>query len=52
MKNIRIVYPKNFHYLMVKFSVYSNRRVFVMDEDELPTHEQKTATVEAPWNGQ
>ena len=29
MKNIRIL-SENFHFLMVKFSVYLNRRVFVM----------------------
>ena len=31
MKNIRIFYVKNCHFLVVKFSVYLNRRVFVMD---------------------
>ena len=30
MKNIRIFYSKNCHLLVVKFSVYLNRRVFVM----------------------
>ena len=30
MKNIRIFYPKNYQFLVVKFSVYLNRRVFVM----------------------
>ena len=30
MKNIRIFYPKNCHFLVVKFSVYLNGRVFVM----------------------
>ena len=30
MKNIRIFYLKNFHFLVVKFSIYLNRRVFVM----------------------
>ena len=30
MKNIRIFYLKNCHFLVVKFSVYLNRRVFVM----------------------
>ena len=30
MKNIRI-FSENFHFLVVKFSVYLNRRVFVMD---------------------
>ena len=31
MKNIRIFYVKNCQFLVVKFSVYLNRRVFVMD---------------------
>ena len=31
MKNIRIFFSANFHFLVVKFSVYLNRRVFVMD---------------------
>ena len=31
MKNIRIFYLKLFTFLVVKFSVYLNRRVFVMD---------------------
>ena len=30
MKNIRIVYLKIFLFLVVKFSMYLNRRVFVM----------------------
>ena len=30
MKNIRIFYLKICHFLVVKFSVYLNRRVFVM----------------------
>ena len=30
MKNIRIFLTENFHFLVVKFSVYLNRRVFVM----------------------
>ena len=30
MKNIRILLSENFHFLVVKFSVYLNRRVFVM----------------------
>ena len=30
MKNIRIFCVKNCHFLVVKFSVYLNRRVFVM----------------------
>ena len=30
MKNIRIFLSENVHFLVVKFSVYFNRRVFVM----------------------
>ena len=30
MKNIRVFLSENFHFLEVKFSVYLNRRVFVM----------------------
>ena len=30
-KNIRIFLSENFHFLMVKASVYLNRRVFVME---------------------
>ena len=30
MKNIRVFYLKNFSFLEVKFSIYLNRRVFVM----------------------
>ena len=30
MKNIRIYLSENFHFLVVKFSVYLNRHVFVM----------------------
>ena len=31
LKNIRIFYLKIFHFLVVKFSVYLNRHVFVMN---------------------
>ena len=30
MKNIRIFLFENFHFLVVKFSIYLNMRVFVM----------------------
>ena len=30
MKNIRFFYLKKCHFLVVKFSIYLNRRVFVM----------------------
>ena len=33
MKNIRIFISENFQFLVVKFSVYLNRRVFVMGPD-------------------
>ena len=33
MKNIRIL-SENFQFLVVKFSVYFNRRVFVMEQAE------------------
>ena len=32
MKNIRLLIHENFHFLVVKFSVYLNRHVFVMFE--------------------
>ena len=31
MKNIKKFLSENFHFLVVKFSIYLNRRVFVMD---------------------
>ena len=31
MKNIRIFLSENFHFLVLKFSVYLNRHVFVMN---------------------
>ena len=33
MENIRIFLSENFRFLAVKFSVYFNRRVFVMSEN-------------------
>ena len=32
MKNIRIFLSEKFHFLVVKFSVYLNRHVFVMGD--------------------
>ena len=32
MKNIRVFYLKIFHFLEVKFSIYLNRHVFVMQK--------------------
>ena len=36
MKNIRIFLSENFHFFMVKFSVYLNRRVNVMERPDQP----------------
>ena len=33
MKNIRVFLSENFHFLVVNFSVFLNRHVFVMVED-------------------
>ena len=33
MKNIGIFISENFHFLAVKFSVYLNKRVFIMSKD-------------------
>ena len=33
MKNIRVFLSENVHFLVVKFSIYLNRRVFVMCND-------------------
>ena len=35
MKNIRFFLSENFHFLVVKFSVYLNRHVFVMLSDNM-----------------
>ena len=32
MKNIKKSLSENFHFLVVKFSIYLNRRVFVMSD--------------------
>ena len=36
MKNIRFFLSEIFHFLVVKFSVYLNRHVFVMTGSQLP----------------
>ena len=46
MKNIGIFLSENIPFLVVKFSIYLNRRVFVVDL------QRRTATEEPPWNGQ
>ena len=33
MKNISVFLSENFHFLVVKFSVYLNRHVFVMGDN-------------------
>ena len=35
MKHIRVFLSENFHFLVVIFSVYLNRRVFVMPKNKL-----------------
>ena len=35
MKNIRVFLSENLHFLVAKFLVYLNRRVFVMDTQEM-----------------
>ena len=35
MENIRFFLSENFHFLVVKFSVYLNRHVFVMEPSVL-----------------
>ena len=46
MKNIRIFLSENFHVLVVKFSIYLNRRVFVMAplSEKGPTSKGKDST--------
>ena len=41
MKNIRIFYLKNCHFLVVKFSVYFNRHVFVMCQHAINCNDYK-----------
>ena len=38
MKNIRVFLSENFQFLEVKFSLYLNRRVFVMGFNEIPIY--------------
>ena len=46
MKNIRIFLSENLHFLVVKFSIYLNRRVFVMSNDlRISMVRSKTAQV-------
>ena len=40
MKNIRVFIGKN-QFLVVKISIYLNRRVFVMEYSHQPAHSQK-----------
>ena len=43
MKTIRVFLSEKFQFLVVKFSIYLNRRVFVMRSNWLQKH------VERPW---
>ena len=45
MKNIRIFYLKSFLFLVVKFSIYLNRRVFVMKNNKPPHDENNKMEV-------
>ena len=44
MKNIRIFLSENFHFSVVKFSVYLNRLVFVMLREVRKKNSDKTNT--------
>ena len=55
MKNIRIFHLKIFIFLVGKFSVYLNRRVFVMDDRSFPYrlglfHSEIVCLVKNVWN--
>ena len=45
MKNIRVFYLKFFSFLVVKFSIYLNRRVFVMKSTEMTKGSMETNRV-------
>ena len=61
MKNIRIFYLKIFNFLVVKFSIYLNRHVFVMDwinnifsvvlDNEDNIHDLQTETMSMCYHG-
>ena len=38
MKNNRVFLSENFQFLRVKFSIYLNRHVFVMDDSRISLH--------------
>ena len=38
MKNIRVFVSEFFHFLVVKFSVYFHRRVFVMTKNDIAVY--------------
>ena len=45
MKNIRVFYLNIFQFLEVKFSIYLNRRVFVMPSPSQRAHDVYTTTL-------
>ena len=45
MKNITVFLSENFKFLEEKFSIYLNRRVFVMDDQD-PTYQQLSVQVD------
>ena len=45
MKIIRFVLSENFMFLEVKFSIYLNRRVFVMDKNRTMTFQRSDPNV-------
>ena len=49
-ENIRIFYLKIFHFLVVKFSVYLNRHVFVMSRTAHPTEPPRPDRNKTPNN--
>ena len=49
MKNIRFFLSEKFHFLVVKFSVYSNRRVFVMERGGTCARRQDTHWSHSTW---
>ena len=51
MKNIRVFLSENFQFLEMKFSIYLNRRVFVMDsrQSEILIRQHKFTGQEARY---
>ena len=51
MKNIRIFYLKNFIFLVMKFSVYLNRHVFVMCFKGISLKDYNSIMIYFQWFG-